>query len=154
MTPTGGAIIWISTIRAPFAGLVVDAYASAGGPQPTDVVLVPPDRKRPRGAFSFLLAVRSIAAVYVQMLAEPKVRASICNSRNPTAPYDRWGAKVRFMKSINSPEGEALLRERPSYLISAGLPEIVSSHLLSLATQGAINVHNGRLPEARGHSNT
>ncbi len=151
MNSLDGEIVWVSTTGAPFARLVVDAYDAAGGPRPAVVVLVPPDPKRPRGPLSFLLAVQSIAAVDAQLLADPAVRAAICDSGVPEAPYRRWAVRVESLDSINSPAAEALLTDEPRYIISAGLPEIVSSRILALARLGAINVHNGALPEARGH---
>jgi methionyl-tRNA formyltransferase len=54
-------------------------------------------------------------------------------------------------ESVNSPEGVAALRNlAPDLLVVAAYGQILSKEVLSIPTQGAINVHGSLLPKYRG----
>src|SRR5439155_19593692 len=53
--------------------------------------------------------------------------------------------------SINSPEGVSMLRGvQPELLVVAAYGQILSKEILSIPTQGAINIHGSLLPKYRG----
>jgi methionyl-tRNA formyltransferase len=54
-------------------------------------------------------------------------------------------------ESVNTPEGVAMLRGlQPDLLVVAAYGQILSKEVLSIPTQGAINVHGSLLPKYRG----
>jgi methionyl-tRNA formyltransferase len=61
------------------------------------------------------------------------------------------GIAVFQPESVNSPEGVAMLRSvSPDLLVVAAYGQILSKEVLSVPTQGAINVHGSLLPKYRG----
>lgn len=61
------------------------------------------------------------------------------------------GIPVFQPESVNSPEGAAMLRGlQPDLLVVAAYGQILSKEVLSIPTQGAINVHGSLLPKYRG----
>src|SRR5262245_7269794 len=61
------------------------------------------------------------------------------------------GVPVFQPESVNSPEGVAMLRSvSPDLLVVAAYGQILSKEVLSVPTQGAINVHGSLLPKYRG----
>ena len=61
------------------------------------------------------------------------------------------GIPVFQPEKINSPEGVAMLRSvQPDLLVVAAYGQILSKEVLSIPTQGAINVHGSLLPKYRG----
>jgi methionyl-tRNA formyltransferase len=61
------------------------------------------------------------------------------------------GVPVFQPESINSPEGIGMLRGlSPDLLVVAAYGQILSKEVLSIPTQGAINVHGSLLPKYRG----
>src|SRR4051812_43786101 len=118
MIGSNSAIVWLSTTGARFARLVVGAYDGAGGPKPTEVILVPPDAAGQSAVFTLLLAIRGIAMADARILADPEVRASLRDAQHPQEPYQHWGARVSLLESMNCRAAEVILSERPSYLIS------------------------------------
>jgi methionyl-tRNA formyltransferase len=61
------------------------------------------------------------------------------------------GVPVYQPESVNAPEGVALLRDlQPDLLVVAAYGQILSKEVLSIPTQGAINVHGSLLPKYRG----
>ncbi len=61
------------------------------------------------------------------------------------------GVPVFQPESINSSEGVAMLRGvQPDLLVVAAYGQILSKEVLSVPTQGAINVHGSLLPKYRG----
>jgi methionyl-tRNA formyltransferase len=61
------------------------------------------------------------------------------------------GVPVFQPEKINSPEGVAMLSSvQPDLLVVAAYGQILSKEVLSIPTQGAINVHGSLLPKYRG----
>jgi methionyl-tRNA formyltransferase len=61
------------------------------------------------------------------------------------------GVPVFQPESVNTPDGMAMLRGlRPHLLVVAAYGQILSKEVLSIPTQGAINVHGSLLPKYRG----
>src|SRR5205085_6037369 len=61
------------------------------------------------------------------------------------------GVTVFQPESINSPEGVVKLRGvQPDLLVVAASGQILSREVLSIPTQGAINIHGSLLPKYRG----
>jgi methionyl-tRNA formyltransferase len=61
------------------------------------------------------------------------------------------GVPVFQPESVNAPEGVAMLRGlQPDLLVVAAYGQILSKEVLSIPTQGAINVHGSLLPKYRG----
>lgn len=62
-----------------------------------------------------------------------------------------YGVPVFQPESVNSPEGVGMLREvQPDLLVVAAYGQILSKDVLSIPTQGAINIHGSLLPKYRG----
>ena len=61
------------------------------------------------------------------------------------------GVPVFQPESVNAPDGVAMLRAlQPDLLVVAAYGQILSKEVLSIPTQGAINVHGSLLPKYRG----
>ena len=61
------------------------------------------------------------------------------------------GVPVFQPQSVNAPDGMAMLRGlQPDLLVVAAYGQILSKEVLSIPTQGAINVHGSLLPKYRG----
>jgi methionyl-tRNA formyltransferase len=61
------------------------------------------------------------------------------------------GVPVFQPVSVNAPDGVAMLRSlNPDLLVVAAYGQILSKEVLSIPTQGAINVHGSLLPKYRG----
>jgi methionyl-tRNA formyltransferase len=61
------------------------------------------------------------------------------------------GIPVFQPESVNTPDGVAMLRGlQPDLLVVAAYGQILSKEVLSIPTQGAINVHGSLLPKYRG----
>ncbi|HEX6747032.1 MAG TPA: formyltransferase family protein [Longimicrobium sp.] len=145
-----------------FGGVFAQAYREAGGPEPELVVVLPP---RPELGFR-TPAERALAA---WKLVGPRGLARMAAARRLGRPLTRrdrayglqreWlsslaegGARVVEVPKLGDAQGMELLRgAAPDLLLSLGAPVIFPARVLEVPRLGAVNVHNGRLPQYRGH---
>ena len=152
--------VLLTTDQNPFGGVLATAYQQSDGP-PIDTVIVLPER----GDLGFpwwskpYVALKVVGVGGIWRLLAGRFGARLLGRRQreigATAGWvDTWsagGAKVLRLESINDDHAVSLLGEmRPDVLVSIGVPCIVKARVLAIPSRGAINVHNGRLPDYRG----
>ncbi|HEX6750221.1 MAG TPA: formyltransferase family protein [Longimicrobium sp.] len=143
-------IVAVTTAADTFGGVFARAYRQAGGPAPDLTVLLPP---RPELGFR-TLGERVLAAWKLGRPATARDRAYGLH-----LPWvdtlAEGGSEVVEVEKIGAPETLALLRRAaPDLLLSLGAPVIFPARVLEVPRIGAVNVHNGRLPQYRGHFGT
>jgi hypothetical protein len=142
-------LVVATTTDDPLMGEFWGAYYRAGGLSPTAVMFLKPRRTSTwwrRACEGLLLFGPSGAGRAWRMTRE--VRALVARSPQRLFPGTQTFHRVA---SLNRGEGWAALQEAmPDLLVSAGSPEVFRPHVLQMATIGAVNVHNGRLPAYRG----
>ena len=142
-------LVVATTLDDPLMGEFWGAYYRTGGPPPAAVMFLEP-RRTPawwRRACEALLLFGPSGAGRAWKMSK-NVRALVAHS-----PQRLFLGTQTFHRvaSLNRGHGWTALQEAmPDLLVSAGSPEIFRPHVLRVATIGAVNVHNGRLPAYRG----
>jgi len=142
-------VVVATTTDDPWAEVFWGAYARAGGIAPVAVCFLHPRRKAPvwKTALEGLLLFGPLGGAGSWM-ASRRTRAIL-----ERRPEQIFAGTTQFhrLSTLNRGQGLQILeRAAPHLLISAGSPEIFKAPVLRIATVGAVNVHNGRLPAYRG----
>jgi len=142
-------VVVATTTDDPWAEVFWGSYYRAGGIPPVAVCFLRPRRKAPvwKTALEGLLLFGPLGGAGAWM-ASQRTRAIL-----ERRPEQIFAGTTQFhrLSTLNKGEGfQFLERAAPDLFISAGSPEIFKAPVLRLATVGAVNVHNGRLPAYRG----
>ena len=145
----------------PFDGVFWSSYLEADAPPPEQIILLETkddQRGRVRTALEAALLFRPIelvrlgsSQVFHRPLHEEDRRRGLHQAPSTLFPTEA----ILELRTLNSNRGREVLRSLdPDFLISVGAPEIFDANVLDIPRRGALNVHNGRLPDYRGRFGT
>ena len=144
-------IILLTTRNNQFASLFWNEYVQANGPK-IDTTINLPDRSeiqfpllaKPYVAYK-LLGMLGIWQLITQKLSAKNRHASVQSIK-------RFTRVETDFPSLKQRDIQRHLEElSPDLLVSVGAPIIFKKDLLNIASLGAVNLHNGRVPRYRGH---
>jgi hypothetical protein len=141
-----------------FGGVFARAYRAAGGPSLASVVLLPEraDLTHPFWAQPWV-AFRLLGVVGTLRMA--RVRAGLLSEAEKAFGWlDRWpdaladaGTSIEHWDSLGTGCVDQLRAMRPDVLVSIGVPHVIPPQVLAVPQICALNIHNGLLPNYRGH---
>jgi lipopolysaccharide/colanic/teichoic acid biosynthesis glycosyltransferase/folate-dependent phosphoribosylglycinamide formyltransferase PurN len=119
------------------------------------VLLVAADAEVTDPGFGALVLRKGARLRDLALVARQPVARSLMDRLRCREPYAEYfpDAEVSVVHSVNDHLLATLDPAAAPYilLLSVGLPDILRPPVLALAGRGALNVHNGTLPDFRGH---
>jgi folate-dependent phosphoribosylglycinamide formyltransferase PurN len=154
-------VVLITTAGDPLGGALGASYQRCGGPPISHVVLLPGRRDLDWSPWGrAFVACKLLGWRGITRFARLNWLKGLASARDKAHGLDRtWPRAICFpstevirLADIHGTEGMHLLRRiAPDLIVSVGAPTLLRQSILALPHLGAINLHNGSIPEYRGH---